>query len=203
MNRYTKVLFASLFAFIVASCGALNQDASKDSEVKTQNVEEVEQPELHVIKKVELKMPYSCEGSYEDSALFLTEHTRQYNGPDLLYNGACGTENYIEASTAGDDFTLIANLGDVPIEEVTASKAFNYTRTASQSNIFKTDQEVVVGDTYVVLSSKSDLRSLVVYKVLEHKPDGKLVLEYAVKSYSLHDRIRNKGFSWKEKSRRP
>jgi hypothetical protein len=49
----------------------------------------------------------------------------------LLFNGARGSVDYFEASTAGDDMSLTANLGNAPLKEVTAIKAFNFQRVHS------------------------------------------------------------------------
>jgi hypothetical protein len=71
-----------------------------------------------------------CTG-YAQTALFPSRYSEDRNSPDLLFNGACGSEDYREGSTAGDDMSLIADLGNVPLEEVTSSRAFNFQRVHS------------------------------------------------------------------------
>ena len=160
-------------------------------------------PAIHSIKTVILSAPYSCEGSYEKSAVFLSQHSEDRNSPDLLYNGACGSSKYIEASTAGDDFSLIADLGEVKIEDVTASKAFNFARTVGRDNIFTQTASLKANHTYAVLTSKSDKRSLVIYKVKSISETGDLELEYAVKSYAVQDSVDEvPGFDWSKKNSR-
>ena len=156
-----------------------------------------ELPTLHEIQQANLSRPYSCGGSYATSALFLSAESQAMNAPDLLYNGACGSKSYIEAATAGDDFALIADLGEVPIEEASASRAFNWQRTVGQDNTFKRTQPVRLNHTYAVLISKVDVRALYVVKVIALAKDGPMVLDYAVKSYSLPTSRRTaSGFDW-------
>src|SRR3982751_2678845 len=89
-------------------------------------------PELHTIKTVTLSPSYSCRSQedfsrgYESTALYLSDYSKRRNSPDLLFNGACRSEDYFEASTAGDDMALIADLGtDVSVEQLSAHLAFN------------------------------------------------------------------------------
>jgi hypothetical protein len=160
-------------------------------------------PELHLIKTITLESPYSCNGSYEKSAVFLTDYSIRRNSPDLLYNGACGSKNYIDASTAGDDFSLISDLGNVDIRKVSASKAFNFKRTVGQDNTFKETAVLIKGHVYAVLTSKSDIRSLVIYKLIEHTPGKSATFEYAVKAYSIQStEIESPYFSWGERNYR-
>jgi len=156
-------------------------------------------PKLNVIKQTKLSNPYSCNGSYKKSAVFLSSYSKDMGAPDLLYNGACNSDpNTIGASTAGDNFTLIADLGEVELSNVTASRAFNLENTVGMDNTFKKHVEVKLGHTYAVLSSKSDIRSLVIYKVVGHTLDGELILDYAVKSYSIQESVQeSEGFDWK------
>ena len=101
-----------------------------------------ELPELHKIKSVTLSPAYSCrppdefQRGYENTALYLTTQDNKRNGPDLLFNGACGSEDYFEASLSGDDMSLIADLGaDVSLEEITASRAFNLRQLTRCANL--------------------------------------------------------------------
>ncbi|CAF4350160.1 unnamed protein product, partial [Rotaria magnacalcarata] len=88
---------------------------------------------------------------YEGCALFITDYGVSRNMPDLLYNGACGSDNVFEVMLAGDDFGMLSDLGDVPLENVTASKAFNYENMAGQDNRFFNTINVVKGHTYAAL----------------------------------------------------
>src|SRR4051812_44234719 len=71
-------------------------------------------PELHTIKTVTLTPSYSCrtpeefQKGYANTALFLSAYGKQRNSPDLLFNGACKSDDAFQASTAGDDFSLIS-----------------------------------------------------------------------------------------------
>src|SRR5688500_4951061 len=76
-----------------------------------------ELPELHVVGTATLAPSYSCRDAadfargYETTALFLWGKAEQLNAPDLVFNGACGSPDTFDVSTAGDDMGLIANLG--------------------------------------------------------------------------------------------
>src|SRR4051812_28344367 len=82
-------------------------------------------PELHRIFTATLSPSYSCRSKedfkkgYESTALFLVPIANAQNSPDLLFNGACGSRDYFGASTAGDDMSLIADLGTLSLEQVT------------------------------------------------------------------------------------
>jgi hypothetical protein len=169
-------------------------------------------PELHIIKTVTLSPSYSCRSKeefqtgYNKTALFLSKYSQARNSPDLLFDGACGSEDEFEGSTAGDDMCLIADLGTVPLEEVTASKAFNFRRVHSfdlYSKFGKT-AKVVPNHTYVVLINKRELRGLFVISVASYVPNQKVDLRYAVKEYQVLDvRAQSEGFNWSAKNSAP
>lgn len=157
-------------------------------------------PQLHKISGHQFSAPYSCNGSYEKSALFLSMYTKNINAPDLLFNGVCRKSSlYFEASTAGDDFSLISDLGKVSLESVSASKAFNYRRAVGEDNTFKENVKIQEGHTYSVLLSKSDVRALYIVTVDKINPDLSLSIRYAVKSYSIVLRSEEvPGFNWEK-----
>ncbi len=166
-------------------------------------------PELHTIKTVTLAPSYSCRSpedsqkGYANTALFLSAYSKQRNSPDLLFNGACGGDDDFQASTAGDDFSLIADLGsEVSLEEVSASRAFNLKRVHSYAEYskFVDTIKVTANHTYAVLLNESDKRGLFVFKVVEHVPNERVVLLYAVKSYELmpNSQIHSAGFDWEK-----
>jgi hypothetical protein len=153
-------------------------------------------PVLHQIHEATFSRPYSCGANgYESSALFLSQRVHAQNAPDLLYN--CGVADYLEASTAGDDFSLISDLGPVPLESVDAAKAFNYKRVVGYDNTFREDVDVVRGHTYAVLVAKADHRALFVLNVVAHTPGCAMTIRYAVKQYSfLQTEQESYGFDW-------
>lgn len=169
-------------------------------------------PELHTIKTATLSPSYSCRskeefrGGYGKTALFISQYSDDRNSPDLLFNGACGAEDYFHGSTAGDDMSLIADLGTVPLEEVTTSKAFNFKRVHSMDLYSKFTQEanVAAGHTYVVLINKHELRGLFAFSVINYVPNKKVDLRYAVKEYQLLNvRSQAEGFNWDMKNQAP
>ena len=127
-------------------------------------------PTLHQIKQQTLSPSYGCRTSeepqqgYQKSALFLSEYSKRRNSPELLFSGACRSDDFFEVSSAGDDMALIADLGeDVPLEEVTAHRAFNLEGVARPEAYSKFSQtaKVIRGHTYAVLINKSDLRGAI------------------------------------------
>jgi hypothetical protein len=164
-------------------------------------------PELHTIKTITLSPPYSCRPSeqfqkgYENTALFLSAYSKQRNIPDLLFNGACKADNYFQAGTT---FSLVADLGDVPVDEVSASNAFNFKRVHSfpDQSKFVQASNVELNHTYAVLLNEDDIRALFVFKVVEFVPDEKVVLRYAVKSYQVMPTrgFISAGFDWEKRS---
>jgi hypothetical protein len=159
-------------------------------------------PELHLIKRVSFKYPYSCQPgpiSYEGCALFLTDYGVSRNMPDLLYNGACGSDNYFDVILAGDDFGLLSDLGDVPLENLTASRAFNYENMAGKANIFVDQINVVKNHTYVALLAKREIRALFIFRVENYERSGPASIAYAVKQYGIIEQVDEApGFSWVE-----
>ncbi|MDQ3649380.1 MAG: hypothetical protein M3458_03695 [Acidobacteriota bacterium] len=190
---------SSVLIMLSASISLFAQNADKRFEL----------PELHTIKTVTLSPSYSCRSSvesqqgYQNTALFLSAYSKQRNSPDLLFNGACRSEDYFLASTAGDDMSLIADLGtDVPLEEVSASRAFNLKRVHSYSEFSKFVKAVKVelNHTYAVLLNESDIRGLFVFRVVGYVPNEKAELRYAVQSYQImpNGQIRSEGFDWEK-----
>lgn len=171
-------------------------------------------PELHVIKTVSLAPSYSCRSTeefqkgYEGTALFLSDYSKKRNAPDLLFNGACRSQDYFHASTAGDDMALIADLGaDVQLEKLTASNAFNLRRVHSPGDYsrFVDSVPVAEGHTYAVLLNKREIRGLFVFTVVNHVPNQRVLLRYAVKEYQIMEaKAQSEGFDWgRDNSEKP
>jgi hypothetical protein len=170
-----------------------------------QQVQDFGLPELHKIKTATLAPSYGCRTKqefrrgYEQTALFLSSYTDDRNSPDLLFNGACGSEDSFEGSTAGDDMSLIADLGNVPLESVTTQSAFNMRNVHSFDLYSRFTREVKVEDnhTYAVLINKSEVRGLFLFSVVNYVPNKKVDLRYAVKEYQLLNvRAQSDGFDW-------
>ena len=193
----TNVSALLLITLMAVGCSASSGTNNTATSLSAQSISDL--PELHKIEGYTFQAPYSCKGDYSKSALFLSSYSKQRNSPDLLFNGACNSPLYIEASTAGDDFSLISDLGEVSLESVSASKSFNYDRTVGMDNTFKANVPVVEGHTYSVLISKSEIRALYVLKVDKISPNGMMVIHYAVKSYSIQKTVNESpNFDWEK-----
>ena len=166
-------------------------------------------PELHKIKTATISPSYSCpyeqdfHQGYGKTALFLQSSSEQRSRPDLVFNGACGSEDYFESSTAGDDMSMIADLGTELLEEITAARVFNLKRTHSfdQYSRFARIAKVQTNHTYALLIDKRDVRGLLVFAVTSYEPNKRVDLQYAVKEYQLLEvKAQSDGFSWDAKN---
>lgn len=200
--------FAAPIATLLAVC-ALSACAPSNSSVPApsataQALASNKMPTLHKIETHTFEKPYGCTPfvqGYKTSALFVSELSRKNNSPELLLNGTCQSQSpsYFVARTAGDDFALISDLGDVPIESVSAHKAFNYVNISRQENTFKDTANAFLNHTYAVLITKNDIRALYVFRVTEMTADYKVTIQYSVKSYSLQNRDAEvQGFEWEK-----
>ncbi len=165
-------------------------------------------PALHKIQSVTLSPTYSCRAKedfqkgYENTALYLSRYSRESNAPDLLFNGACRSADRFSGSTTGDDMSLIADLGDIPLEEVTAHLAFNPKNIVGHDANFAISALVFSGHTYALLLNKSAFRGLAVFHVDEYIPNKSVKLSYAVKEYQLiTKRTESAGFNWEGKNK--
>lgn len=160
-------------------------------------------PALHKIAEITLSPTYSCrteedfKKGYGRTALFLHEPGRRMNVPDLLFNGACGSVDYFQPATAGDDMSLIADLGEgLELEKVSAIRAYRGADPGERSS-FRENVDVKANHTYAVLINKREVRGLFVFTVTEHVPNKSVTLRYAVKSYVLSDDyVAADGFDW-------
>ena len=166
-------------------------------------------PDLHKIKTITLTPSYSCRSKedfqtgYANAALFLSAFSKLRNAPDLLFNGACGSEDYFQASTAGDDMALIADLGNIALEDVTAHLTFNTKNlfVFQEFSRFARIVPVVVGDTYAVLLNKGQIRGLFIFTVTGYVSNKQVNLRYAVKEYQILDvKAQSPGFDWQRRS---
>src|SRR5882724_4793888 len=99
--------------------------------VPQQKPEDFGLPELHRIRPTTLAPSYSCRSQedsaqgYQNTALFLSALSRRRNTPEVLFEGPCGGPDEIRTMTAGDDMGVIADLGEISLENVSARLAFN------------------------------------------------------------------------------
>jgi hypothetical protein len=178
--------------------------------IPQQNQENFGLPELHKIKTISFGPSYGCQKharpDYGDAALFLSALSRRRNTPELVFVGACGGVDSLRAMTAGDDVGVIADLGEVPLEKVTARLVFN-TRDRNDDSFdfyskFVQQAKVQPNHTYAVLIDRSEMRSIFVFTITSYILNKELDLKYAIKEYQvLGLRAQSPGFDWKAESK--
>lgn len=150
---------------------------------------------LHEVKTKVFGRPYSCgldagekfNYSYEKSALFITDYSKQRNSPELLFEayrtyGDKSCYNFhVMSSTVVGDVSFIVDLGNVSLEEALRQSEFG-------SLNFKEKQPVVPNHTYLVVLGKREIQAIYAFRVVslgsELGTDNSMVIEYAVKNYS-------------------
>lgn len=169
------------------------------------NSKELGLPELHKIRHVTLSPSYSCRSKeeavsgYANTALFLSANSKNRNRPELVFNGACKSPDYFGGQTAGDDFDVITDYGDVPLESLTLSQAFSPLRRTDSLAAFTHTAKVQAGHTYGMLINKDECRGFLYFRVLSYVPNQKVELEYVVMDYQvLRREAQSPGFTWDE-----
>ncbi len=160
-------------------------------------------PELNIPQTATLSPPYSCHhdpaDGYGSTALFLSDYGKSHNGPELLFNGACGAVNVFDVNTNGDQMSLIADLGAIPLASVNTHQVFNLRNVATPADYTKFAQvaKVVEGHTYAVVINHAVVRGLLVFTVTRLIPDHRVDLEYEVKDYQINLAFQHApGFDW-------
>jgi hypothetical protein len=168
--------------------------------------EDLDLPELHKIKTITLSPRYSCRSAqdsqkgYASTALFLSRSSR---APDLLFNGACKSPDYLDVNMAGDALSVIADLGKIRIEDLKAEQVFNVQRVHSPElfSHFTMEVQPEIGHCYAVLINRSDARGMFYFTVTGYIPTERLDLRYVVKDYQLlHVYAESLGFDWGKRS---
>lgn len=180
--------------------------------VSVANAQQKDDPELPALRKImriTLSPSYSCRTredrrkGYGNTALFLSGASKDINGPELLFNGACKSPDYFVGRMAGDDFDVIADYGDVPLDNLTASHAFSPLRRTDSIATFADQAPVKLGHTYGLLINKGSVRGLVFFKVVDYVPNQKVDLDYVVMDYQiLRIEAQAPDFGWDKKGAR-
>ena len=193
-----RTIFAAL-ALLVASISVAAQDYGL--------------PELHTIKTVTLSPSYSCRSQedfqkgYQNTALFLSDYARRRNSPELIFNGACHSDDAFQVLGAGFDMSFITDLGEeLQLEKLSAQDVFQIYHLRSSPNspyskhapsALSQYVKVVPGHTYAVMLNKHEIRGLFVFSVVKHTPNQSVEIKYAVKEYQvMHVLTESPGFSW-------
>lgn len=155
-------------------------------------------PELNRVRAIALSPAYSCRPKeefargYEGTALFLSEASRAINTPDLLFDGACGSNNYFQVATSLGDFGLIADIGlGKSLAGLSEERALNYVGLAGSEvdTRFAPSAYIATGHTYVVVLNRREVRGLYALTVTRFEPDKRVEFSYVVLSYATQGPI--------------
>lgn len=162
-------------------------------------------PELHRIQQITLSPSYSCRlpddpgRGYEQTALFLSTYSRQRNSFDLLFNGACRSDDKFDVP----EMSLISDLGtQINLEDISAHLAFNLKEKAGENSKFERSVMVKEGHTYAVVINDRERLGMFVFTVIHHIQNQKVEIKYAVKSYQIANiAAESPGFEWARKNK--
>lgn len=170
-----------------------------------QNPQGLDLPELHKIRKTTLSPNTGCR-SKEDSqpgygaaALYLSKDSR---GPELLFYGGCGSRDLLTINMNGGDMNLIADMGKVQLEDLSADQPFILLLDSREPSVkFTFEAQIELGHTYAVLVNKSYERALFYFTVTGYLQNKRLDLRYAVEDFQLTTtKVQSPGFSWDAKN---
>ena len=210
-SRSPPVLPFQVHETFLDSCGRLHGSASADRGLSRMQRLDCHgaMPTLYKIVHATLSPSYSCRSAqdlaagYANTALFLSDSSKNVNAPELLFNGACGAPDYLQVQMAGDDLSLITDYGAVALTDWETQFAFFTTpqRQVDALASFSMQSSVQVGHTYGVVINKSNyVRGLLYFTVTAYVPNQKVDLDYAVMDYQiLNLQSQSPGFDWNAK----
>lgn len=171
-----------------------------------QNPQSPDLPELHKIRKTTLAPNYGChlkEGTgYGPAALYLSKDSR---GAELLFNGGCGSgsRDLLTINMDGGDMNLIADMGKVQLEDLSAGQPFILLLDSREPSVkFTFQAQIELGHTYAVLVNKTFERALFYFTVTGYLQNKRLDLRYVVKNFQITTTMMAEapGFSWDRKN---
>ncbi len=169
MKTHTTQLFA-LFLLALIGCGEdIKSGGSAEDSINS---------EIGVLKTYRFTQPRSCrkddvDGSYETSALFLSEASLDRNDPQLLYVGLCDSEGAFSVNQNGGDKRVgiadldATSLGDIEIEDILETPL-----------VF--DKNIEVEHIYGVWDDGNPTRVIFAFRVIEFEQGGEILIEYIV-----------------------
>ena len=142
---------------------------------------------------------YDCQGSYETSALFLSESSQAINGPELVIRGTCGELPTISTATAGNDLGFATDIGAVPLNTLNCQDAFLlatlYTENSSRNSV-----RLIEGHTYLVANSFSNERTYWGFTAnsVSQSPTGgaQASITYTIYLFEIYQGTASPNFSW-------
>ena len=160
-------------------------------------------PELHKIQKITLSPSYDCRTpeefaqGYANTALFLSDFSRQHNSPELVFRGSCKDIDLF----LGHYLDVIADFGTVSLSTLTASDVFGVGHRMDSPADFRFFVKIQAGHTYSVLMNQGKICGFFFVQVVNYVPNQKLELEYVVMNYSIfREEQRAPGFDWDRKA---
>lgn len=94
---------------------------------------------------------------------------------------------------------MLANLGAIPLENITAHNSFNTKNIFGYDNAFYQNVNAKEGATYVVLINKAEFRGLMAFNVesITQPNNSAMKISYAVLEYETMNVVeQSPGFSW-------
>ena len=168
-------------------------------------------PELHKIKTFIIDHSLNC--TPEDNGIGFqitpTSKFTHYSNAFIACSSIDGSKLLeIYPSPYGDNFGLVADLGDTPIESVTAAKAFYLENRAGKENIFRRASEIKENHTYAIIEATGEYRALWIMRVLRLPnvnagDKHPIIIQFVVKSFYLFQNIDQAlDFDWNRENKR-
>ena len=139
-------------------------------------------PENGKIKVATLTGSYSCKDAGPFTVLNLNGETYDSGNyyPELQINFSCSSKPSIE----GTDLSTIAQIGEVPLEEMDTYTALPWYSNSSADHNFTQSAPIIEGMTYSVILNTFKYRGQLVFRVISYKSNI-LTIEYVTRSYAL------------------
>lgn len=145
---------------------------------------EFDLPQLNTIKLAMLEGSYSCDNT-KSFGLGLSSLSRESQDFELALNYACGSKMEFESGFRGPSFSLIADMGKIPLESVNHYLALSPKWQVGESHNFRWSAYVVEGHSYSVIFNTEFVTGMMVFTVDKVQGD-RVYIRYAVRRYQIH-----------------
>ncbi len=155
-------------------------------------------PELNKIKSATLFGSYG--ENHEGFYLNLSSFTEIHKDYDLfIYSNQ--REIILKSGTLGPSLSLIADIGDVPLEDVNFYLGLSPLWTLTDSHNFRKQAVAIPNRTYVVVINNWQTSGMLVFRIEDVRGD-QVRLRYAVRKYQIKKTILEpERFNYEEKNK--